>query len=456
MDSLSGIISHQHNLSDLIEEINSFFQRSCIFLTDTLTFGKRYTITGKLRSNATEVLYALVDGEQCCLKRWLPCHDELYKTEDNTRNIQYILKGFDFNSAMAKSVYLGVARIKREEEDSFILGRIISKPSYKNLDSRYEYVLVMKRLKEKWRLDHYLLSENLVESEEFIKFLATSIAHIHAELPLISAKEDHDRLPYTSAGTYLSALQEKLAKNLKLFRRAMTERIHSVIVEQEPSLPGYYQNLEENMYKMLKLYRELFERRYANGHVKRCHGDLKALNLWIRPAQTEVEEKELLLLDCVDFEPTFYYIDTLSDIAMLVADLHAYLLHMIPDRADKYLSLFLTTYLTQAGETHLEDLEPLLEYFITEKAMVCAYMWVLYDQQRASKEQLEIGKYYFQVAERHAKKLQLYTTSRRTNYIHTSRLRGKKQQKRASKRKQCAEASGRVASLHKSSQLVKV
>lgn len=272
----------------------------------------------------------------------------------------------------------------------------------------------------------------------------------------MSAKKDHDRLPYTSADTYLSALQEKLDKNLKLFRQAITERRHSVIVEQEPSLPGYYQKLERDMHKVLKLYRELFERRYANGHVKRCHGDLKALNLWIRSAQTEMKENELLLLDCVDFEPTFYYIDTLSDIAMLAADLHAYLLHMIPDQADRYLSLFLTTYLTQAGETHMEDLEPLLEYFITEKAMVCAYMWVLYDQQRASKEQLEIGKYYFQVAEQHAKKLQLYTTLRHANCRYTSRLRGKKQQKRASKRKQCAEVPVRVASLHKSSQLVKV
>src|SRR5260370_41514472 len=120
---------------------------------------------------------------------------------------------------------------------------------------------------------------------------------------------------------------------------------------------------------------------------KRCHGDLKATNLWVRPKSSlgglKKNGQELIALDCVDFNPDFCHIDTLSDVAMLAIDIEMHLTSKTDNSINarfgqKLAEHFLYTYLEEAKERS-EAVWPLLEYYMTEKSMVCAYVSILYD-----------------------------------------------------------------------------
>ena len=154
-----------------------------------------------------------------------------------------------------------------------------------------------------------------------------------------------------------------------------------------------------------------FQQRFDQGHIKRCHGDLKATNLWVYPKGIRFSRKkefpyfglkkyhqQLLALDCIDFNPEFCHIDTLSDIAMLAIDIEMHSLDKRyvaedMDYGQGFAYYFLNSYLRDYGQD--EDAWPLLQYYMTEKAMVCAYVSILYDGLPALGEKyLDIASVY--------------------------------------------------------------
>src|SRR5205807_9328190 len=142
-----------------------------------------------------------------------------------------------------------------------------------------------------------------------IDFLAWEIARMHGQI---------EKSP-GNYGTY-DAILSKLNLNCELFLEALGE------LSNNYDNPKKYGWIVGFMSQACSAYAELFKRRYQNGHIKRCHGDLKATNLWVRPAQTiflglKKYPQQLLALDCIDFNPEFCHIDTLSDVAMLAIDI---------------------------------------------------------------------------------------------------------------------------------------
>src|SRR5207249_1038264 len=133
-----------------------------------------------------------------------------------------------------------------------------------------------------------------------------------------------------------------------------------------------YERIAVLMDQAFENYRGLFAQRAAEKHVKRCHGDLKVTNLWVRPAQlsadnSQVVPQQLLALDCVDFNPTFCYIDTLSDVAMLAIDIEMHLIYESENKEhlqlrQELVDYFLDTYLHLAQEES-ETVWPLIEYY---------------------------------------------------------------------------------------------
>lgn len=100
----------------------------------------------------------------------------------------------------------------------------------------------------------------------------------------------------------------------------------------------------------------------------------------------------LLALDCIDFNPDFCHIDTLSDIAMLAIDLEMHLSKQQNPRADAHRARnftmhFLETYLNETGENSIMTWD-LLQYYMLEKAIVCAFMCALHDKYVKNKENL--------------------------------------------------------------------
>jgi len=90
----------------------------------------------------------------------------------------------------------------------------------------------------------------------------------------------------------------------------------------------------------------------------------------------------------------------------------------------------LHSYLSEMQEDR-ESVEPLLEYYLTEKAIVCSYVSILFDNQ-----QHELGEKYLQIAYSHARRLQkLSKAAKQKQAIACSRARHQQKLSKAAKRK---------------------
>lgn len=345
-----------------------------------------YPIEKRIVSPATEVIFLRSihrSGQQICVKIWRPCDNELYNTLDNHDCIHFLAEGLTFNSRFAQDIYLGIARI--EVYNNFIrLGKLRRKPNETELQPDGTYALVMKRLDDTWRLDHQLTKK--AGKEDLVWFLAREVAQMHRSF---------EELP--GSREFRLSIESKLDLNLHLFQKALDSmQAKSIFMTCSVDVKEY-----EKIKIIMNQSRMLLAEHFESRSIRRCHGDLKATNLWIRSARGK-HGRQLLALDCVDFNPSFCYIDPLSDIAMLAVDIEARYNDWITDDkrqiGHKRAKWFLATYLKAAQENDRARWT-LLEYYMTEKAMICAYMSILFDGLPI------LGLRYLEVALRHARHL---------------------------------------------------
>jgi len=171
-------------------------------------------------------------------------------------------------------------------------------------------------------------------------------------------------------------LQEKLAHNLEFLDQIMATK-------NKDQYSSFYW-LKDSLLQVFEQFKYLdyFERRVHEERIKRCHGDLKAPNIWIAPLPLPGTPNEywyhkepwkyVYLLDAVDFNPMYSYIDILSDFAMLVTDIHARTksLELANQMIENYLEL-----------TDQQDkaCRLVLAYYLVEKAIIGAAVSILYD-----------------------------------------------------------------------------
>lgn len=345
-----------------------------------------YRVESKIDSPATEVIFTRSKRtrQKICLKRWQPWKDELYDTQDTATCNKYLLEGLSFNRRFAPNIYLGIAPIHTESLSSIDRGQLIAHPEKKKLAENIPYALVMKRLPEIQRLDHQLplVYKNRQNVERYIAFLAASVASMHTQL-------EPSSLEFGSA----THIAEKLSLNTSLYCRTLKDLADKNLLEEKS-----YKRVSEILEQACKQFHDDFERRYKLGHIKRCHGDLKATNLWVCRKYPLLPQKRLLALDCIDFRPEFCHIDTLSDVAMLAIDLEMHLTSSLGEEGRPYARRFLDEYMQQALEQE-KITRALLEYYLTEKAMVFACISALYDGRP------DWGKQYLDIALIHAQKL---------------------------------------------------
>jgi aminoglycoside phosphotransferase family enzyme len=369
-----------------------------------------YPIEDEIVLTTTRVIFTRSKRtvQHICLKIWQRSEDEVCNDKLVKRDEDYLLDGLAFNRKLAqfegpgfswgfaKNVYLGIAPITLSKDTKKIRrGRLIEVPEKSKLEPGVKYALIMRCLNQHWRLD-YQLGQRKLAKKVSIDFLAGEIARMHRQL---------EKSP-SNYGTH-NGILSKLNLNCELFLEALGE------------LSNNYNNLKKYswivdlMAQACRAYAKLFGRRYQNGHIKRCHGDLKATNLWVRPAQTFFfglikYPQQLLALDCIDFNPEFCHIDTLSDVAMLAIDIEMHTMEKRHEAANMdygqgFANYFLDTYLRDYDQD--VDAWPLLQYYMTEKAMVCAYVSILYDSLPA------LGEKYLDIANVHAKQLRILIKS---------------------------------------------
>lgn len=346
-----------------------------------------YSHNDEIISPATRVIIGKVKGsrKRLCVKMWRYLKDNLYDLRDESDRTSYLLEGLNFNRRFNRGIYPGIALLKEHNERTgeIRLGPLIKKPERGKL-KQGEYVLVMKYLHPAWRLDRQLHPGSL-GTKAGMEFLARSISSMHKQL-------EHSPEEFGSA----EDIQKKLHLNSEQFMLSFP------LGGEEKKR---YEEICRDIVEAFDKYEALFEKRYSERHIKRCHGDLKSTNLWTRPRKKFCIELrkfawQLFILDCVDFNSHFYHIDTLSDVAMLAVDLEMRLSsYQLDDKSEAYgqemAMYFLNTYLAEMEEQG-EAVWPLLEYYMTEKAMVCAYISKEYDKEP------DLVYRYLQVFQRHA------------------------------------------------------
>jgi aminoglycoside phosphotransferase family enzyme len=331
---------------------------------------------------------------QICLKKWKAIKDDLYDAEDTEQHLKYLLQGWKYNSFASPGVHLGLAPIEFLGENIVQLGPLIRKPTRDNVQPNKKYALVMKRLDEDWQLDKQLVTGKL-DTPQGMKFLAKKIARLHKKFARIYRKLNSSPSIF---GTY-KALSTKLELNEKCFNRALEGLKEGGLNVEE------YREFMAVLKRGLTTYADFFQQRFEQGYIIRCHGDLKSTNLWICPSRfLGIKYRRLLALDCVDFRDDFSHIDALSDVAMLAVDIEMHLLSQVEahdDRAAKLemAKLFLAMYLREMHEDQ-HRVQPVLEYYMLEKSIVCAFMSILYAKDHT------LGLQYLNIARIHADLLQ--------------------------------------------------
>ncbi|MBV9708072.1 MAG: hypothetical protein JO125_11770, partial [Chloroflexi bacterium] len=296
-----------------------------------------YDIKKHIISASTHILviYYEPSNELLYLKMWKSLYDRVYDTSEVTKRQNYLVDGLAFNCRFAPDVHLGIIPIRRLDDGTVSLGRLIEKPIKSQLEANVEYAAVMRRLHDEWQLS-FQLERGIFSHESDFTFLAREVVRIHQQLKTS---------PYPEMGG-----TEWLYKKLQFVIDQLRD-----FLEQRPLFYEECQDMIDILLRTYELYKieGHFNRRREKGHIKHCHGDLKAANLWIHPGCKEKKQlQHLLALDCIDFNhPEFCHIDTLSDVAMLAVDIETYLTYLLGKEKGQHLVKgFLNSYLEAMDE----------------------------------------------------------------------------------------------------------
>lgn len=331
------------------------------------------------------------------------------KILNNYKDIRYSLETVEkrqlcqldalrWNRKFTNDVYLGLAQVvDPNEKKQICIGEIIKHPTREELDPNAEYALLMEELPRERRLDHLLRRDNVLFSKPYTSVLARYMAAMHRPYNKAGASSLYP--PEGERWGSVKQLEEKLEHN---FAFVDTRQIDNKVTLHSSAFKAL-----EDFCTLLKLklrpifamrrYQEAFEERIQEGRIRRCHGDLKARNIWIMPDDAESKIKpweRVKVLDAVDFNPMYSTIDILSDFAMLVVDVEV--------RTDSYAMAnnMLEDYLHLTDQQNVPA-RSVLNYYIVEKALIGAIVNILYD------EKPELGLLYLKVAKRRLEDVKL-------------------------------------------------
>ncbi len=190
----------------------------------------------------------------------------------------------ELNQRLAPGVYLGVVPVQQDSEGTHRIdgtGKVV------------DWAVKMRRLPDERRLDH-LLQQNKAADRELTQ-IAERLVDFHREAPSdekIKAAGHPDRV------------LENLRGNFSDSRPAVRSFLR----------PDVERALMEAQVGFVQQHRDLFLRRMDQGKIRDGHGDLKVEHVYL-------EERHIIILDCIEFKDAFRYGDVAVDLAFLSMDL---------------------------------------------------------------------------------------------------------------------------------------
>jgi len=213
------------------------------------------------------------------------------------------------NRVFAPQIYRGLLAIRRCADGSFTLG---------GDGEVVEWALQMARFDERQTVDHLATAD------------ALGVDLLHAIAEVIAAS--HRSAPIAATAPWVESIDRIITGNSKAFRAGGL---------QSESIDA----LDAASHAALARSRALLQRRGAQGHVRRCHGDLHLENI-------VVIDGKPVLFDAIEFNPAFASTDVLYDLGFALMDFLHY------GRGDA-ANVVLNRYLEITSRDHLDALSAL-------------------------------------------------------------------------------------------------
>ena len=243
----------------------------------------------------------------------------------------------ELNRRLAPAIYLGSVAIVPAGAGAAV--RDVDHPG------AVEYAVRMRRYAEDDTLASRLARGEVSASE--VGRIGERIARFHADVPAVATD--------TGAESVKRWLDDTFASLRGLTRR----RRHRLLLAGAERFAAVF---------MAARWDEL-DRRAASGRVRDGHGDLRAEHVLLRGC-------DVMVVDCVEFEPQLRQIDVAADLAFLVMDLHA------SGSGDLATSL-LGAYRAAGGDA---GDDALVAWLASYRALVRAKVMLLRAEQQSSEE----------------------------------------------------------------------
>ncbi|MCF8005341.1 MAG: AAA family ATPase [Chromatiaceae bacterium] len=218
-----------------------------------------------------------------------------------------------------------------------------------------DYALRMRRFEQRLLLSQHPLNESLIDR------LAERVARFHSSLS--PAPPD---TPYGDPSAVLAPMLD----NFPPLRSAL-----AVCEGQEAEVKRCLQRLERWTRKRFAFLRPVIEQRRRDGFIRECHGDMHRGNI-------VVLDEQPLIFDCLEFNPSLRWIDTMSEVAFLTMDL-------AESGASSFSRRLLNRYLEVSGD--YAGLR-LLRFYQVYRALVRAKVSAIQLMQAQPSQAIETGR----------------------------------------------------------------
>lgn len=285
-----------------------------------------------------------------------------YKSAKDRRKFSILEK--ELNERFSKGIYLEVMKLVRRSKDSVDLVPV------ENTLTALEYVLKMKRIADKDFLANRIDS-GLVSIDDMAK-IGEAVALLLKNLE--PAPKDDE------FGSTADVVKFNAVENFN-----QTEKYVKVLIDEES-----YNFIQRESFKFLADNKDVFNLRGDNGYVKNGHGDLRLEHIYFNP------DGSVGLIDCIEFNKRFRYIDSVAEAAFLSMELD-YM--QKTDYADAFLTGFLSVFNDMESLKMLHYYKSYLAYV---RAKVTCFLlddknptWEHYDEKVAEiKRLIDMSAYY--------------------------------------------------------------
>lgn len=187
------------------------------------------------------------------------------------------------NRRLSSGVYLEVVALRQDDQHYTFDGH----------GQVVEYALKMRRLPEGHSLEALLRRDRV--TADMVEALAQRLAAFHADHPVAGSSESYGTLERVRADW-----DENFAQT--------ADAIGHILSRQT------YMTIQQAVTTFTSRHADWFAERVQQGRIRDCHGDLRAEHIYF-------ESGQLQIIDCIEFNQRFRFIDVTSEVAFLAVDL---------------------------------------------------------------------------------------------------------------------------------------